>query len=349
MKSYKKTIINNINKHFKKFILGFLMLGILFYVIKYYRNKENFNIHWDSLPDLKEIVKIENDIPNTIIPNTIIPNTIIPNNTSKQSNDKDLSCKDTNLDMMCSKCYMNYNFDCNKKNSVCNELIKSNLCETECGFSNPSIKYKYNRETVVYNTETNNRPFNYIDLYKDRNLNHIKNINSIQQCETICNMDPNCKKYEYNSVVNENKCILFDKIIIPTIDKLYKNNQPLQNYKDKSTTQNDALIYIGNKLQTLEKMDNKCYNKYNQNCVGPIEQQSLNIINKLHALDYKDCEIKCNLNDNCKSYTYTNDYEPENCHIYKDDISNLCNETPVNIDSLYPNAQAQTGINYIKL
>ncbi len=262
---------------------------------------------------------------------------------------EDLSCKDTYLDIMCGKCYMNYNFECNNNNSICKELINSNKCETQCGLLNPSIKHNYKRETVKYTTGTNERPFDYIDMYQDRALNHIENVNSIQECETLCNMDPNCGQYEYNPIVNENKCILFDKIMEQRINKLYLNKQLITNYKKKPSTQkNNVNIVLGTKLNSFETSDNKCYNKYNQNCVGPIEKNSLNLVNKLHALDYKDCEVKCNINNKCKSYTYTNDYEKENCQLYKDDISHLCTNNPTNIDSLYPDAQAQTGINHTK-
>ena len=114
MKNYKNPFINIINKHLKKIILGFCVLGILYYIIKYYKNKENFNINWNTISYLNQ-----QDSTN------LNSDDISINSGNLNFN---LECDGTNgLKKLCETCHKNYNNTCFRgdTNNICDMVLNS--------------------------------------------------------------------------------------------------------------------------------------------------------------------------------------------------------------------------------
>jgi hypothetical protein len=319
MKSYKKTIINNINKHFKKMILGFCVLCILFYVIKYYNNKENFNINWNTISYL-----------NQQDPTNLNSEDIDINSGNLNFN---LKCDGTNgLKTLCETCHKNYNNTCFKgnTNNMCDMVLNSNQCENKCGLESPKTSFDYNRYSGNYN-ESNNLNFSSDKTYK--------NITSLHQCEKLCDLNGH-ESYKYNKKTKQ--C---DTSSIPQSNLETNTNYTKFDYGtiDKDTFTQDSIFIGTNKMKLT---DWNCYTKYNYNksnqCQNDTKVNKIPI-KELNVLDYKECEKLCskysNESENCKGYTFEKNDNLKSdgkCKLYERFIeSDGCKPFKTQLDSLY--------------
>jgi hypothetical protein len=317
MKSYKKTIINNINKHFKKIILGFLMLGILFYVIKYYNNKENFNINWNTISYLNH----QQD------PTNLNSEDIAINSGNLNFN---LKCDGTNgLKTLCETCHKNYNNTCFKgnTNNMCDMVLNSNQCENKCGLESPNNSNDYTR---YYGNE---RTFQILDKFS---LHDYDNVFSLHQCEKLCDLNKECLSYKYN----KKKCSLS-----LTKEKM-GGFKPFLYGSGNSQDSNDNDIFVGQKDKINN--DRTCYTKYNYDnkeiCKNINTVDAKSFYNK-QVLDYKECEKLCNQDTNelgkCEGYTFEKDRNDTTgqCKLYKRFFpSDGCKPFETSLDSLYKDA-----------
>jgi len=289
MITYKKTIINNINKHFKKIIGGcllFIILCILFYVIKYYKHKtETFKINWDALYDFSEQQKITNFNPKDI--------SINPGNL-----DFNLKCdKDSvGLRQLCETCHINYNTNCFKGNTknICDMILNSKQCENKCGFASPRKSNNY----ISYSV--NNSQF----VSKDFNLKTYNNIYSLHQCEKLCDLNKNCQSYKYST--NSKSCSLSStKVIKPSDGYVSFEYGTPKKLIDITSQDPNYNTFIG--IQNDRNYESTCYTKYNSNetCINKAEVNTPFFDKKV--LDYKECEKLCNNSNGfkkCEGYTF---------------------------------------------
>ena len=328
MKINKKTIINTINKHFKKIILGFCVLCILFYVIKYYINKENFNINWNTISYLNNIQD----------PTNLNSEDITINSDNLNFN---LPCDGTNgLKTLCETCHKNYNNTCfsGETNNMCDMVLNSNQCETKCGLESPKTSFDYTRYSGKYD-DTNN--FSSDETYT--------NITSLHQCEKLCDLNGH-KSYKYNKT---NKLCDTFSIQHPNLEKNTNYTEFYYGTKDKHKDKNKDKphsIFIGTK--NLKITDWNCYTKYNYNnstdCKN-VTKVKKKPIKELNVLDYKECEKLCskhsNKSEDCQGYTFkkTDNVKSDGiCKLYKRFFtSDSCKNFETQFDSLYKDTDTE--------
>jgi len=334
MKIYKKTIINSINKHFKKIILGFLMLGILFYVIKYYNNKENFNINWNTISYLNQ------QDPTNLNSEDIAINSGNLNFNLK-CGDKDLDT--TGLRKLCETCHKNYNNTCFRgdTNNMCDTVLNSNQCKTKCRLESPNASFKYKRYSV------NNDIFSSLNFVSDNNYSNVSNLH---QCEKLCDLN-GYKSYKYNKKSKE--CLISRSTINSNLLTNNIFNYGSRNKNNKLINSQDSYdndIFVGQKDKINN--DKTCYTKYNYDNQNKEICKNITLVDDIpffyeEVLDYKECEKLCNQDTNelekCEGYTFQknntyagNDNNLGKCKLYKRFFpSDGCKQYETSLDSLY--------------